>query len=134
MHKLLPALAATVATAAFGGMYDQPYALVERGMTSDTRKEVTLAITGVDGKAVRDPRKTDPITPGKHTISVRFQSMRFKFRPEQQDIELDLEACTRYHIVASYEIKSGPNWKPKVYSEPIGECRKKFAKKGAAVK
>src|SRR4051794_5951897 len=82
MHKLLPILAAIVATAAFGGMYDQPYALVERGMTSDTRKEVTLAITGVDGKPIRDPRRSDPITPGKHTISVRFQSMRFAFRPE----------------------------------------------------
>jgi hypothetical protein len=128
------AACATVATAAFGGTYDQPYALVERGMTSDTRKEVTLAITAVDGKMTRDPRKADPITPGKHTISVRFESMRFKFRPEQQDIDLDLEACTRYQIVASYEIKSGPNWKPKVYSEPIGECRKKFARKNAAAK
>ena len=134
MHKLLPVLAAIVATAAFGGIYDQPYALVERGMTSDTRKEVTLAITGVDGRTVRDPRRTDPLTPGKHTISVRFESMRFAFRPAQQDIELDLEACTRYHVVASYEIKSGPNWKPKVYSEPIGECRKKFGKKDAVAK
>ena len=135
MHKLSIVIpAALFATAAFAGMYDQPYALVERGMTSDTRKEVTLAITAVDGKSIRDPRKTDPIPPGKHTISVHFESMRYKFRPEQQDIELDLEACTRYQIVASYEIKSGPNWKPKVYSEPIGECRKKFAKKDVPAK
>ncbi len=134
MHKRLPLLAALFATTALGDMYDRPYALVERGMTSDTRKEMTLAITAVDGKGIRNPRKTDPITPGKHTISVRFDSMRFKFRPEQQDVELDLEACTRYQIVASYEIKSGPNWKPKVYSDPIGECRKKFASQGAPVK
>jgi len=60
--------------------------------------------------------------------------MRYTFRPEQQDIELDLEACTRYQVVASYEIRSGPNWKPKVYSEPIGECRKKFGKKVAVAK
>jgi len=30
--------------------------------------------------------------------------------------------------------RSGPNWKPKVYSEPIGECRKKFGKKVAVAK
>ena len=134
MHKLLPMVAAFVATAAFGGMYDQPYALVERGMTSDTRKEVAVAITAVDGKGVRNPRKTDPLAPGKHTITVRFESMRFEFRPEQQDIEMDLEACTRYQVVARYEIKSGPNWEPKVYAEPIGECKRKFAKKGAATR
>ena len=134
MYKLVVVLAAFVATAVFAGMYDEPYALVERGASSDARKEVSLAITGVDGKSTRDPRKTDPIAPGKHRITVHFESARFKFRPEQQDIELDLEACTRYHIVASYEIKSGPNWKPKVYSEPIGECRKKFSKKEAVAK
>jgi len=134
MRKLLIGPLAFIATATFAGMYDEPYALVERGTSSEARKEVSLAITGVDGKGIRDPRKTDPIPPGKHRITVHFESARFKFRPEQQDIELDLEACTRYHIVASYEIKSGPNWKPKVYSEPIGECRKKFSKKEAVAK
>jgi len=48
------------------------------------------------------------------------------FRPQSLDIELDLEACTRYRIVAVYESKSGPKWTPKVYPEPIAECRKKF--------
>jgi len=134
MYKLLIVPVALVATAAFAGMYDQPYALVERGASSEARKEVSLAITSVDGETTRDPRKTDPIPPGKHRITVHFESSRFKFRPEHQDVELDLEACTRYLIVASYEIKSGPNWKPKVYSEPIGECRKKFSKKEAAAK
>ena len=95
---------------------------------------LAVAITGVDGKGIRNPRKTDPIPPGMHQITVRFESTRFNFSPEFQDFELDLEACTRYHVVASYEIKSGPNWKPKVYSEPIGECRKKFAKNKATAK
>jgi len=72
MHKLLPVLSAIVVSAAFGGMYDQPYALVERGMTSDARKEVTLAITSVDGQTVRDLRRTDPLTPGKHTNQRSF--------------------------------------------------------------
>ena len=134
MYKLLIVPAALVATAAFAGMYDQPYALVERGDSSEARREASLAITSVDGERTRTPRKTDPIPPGKHRITVHFESARFNFSPETQIIELDLEACTRYRIVASYEIKSGPNWKPKVYSEPIGECRKKFSKKEATAK
>jgi hypothetical protein len=116
MYKLLIVPAALVATAAFGGMYDQPYALVESGAPSDVRKEASIAITSVDGERVRNPRKTDPIPPGKHRITVHFESARYNFRPEILDIELDLDACTRERIVASYEIKSGPNWKPKVYS------------------
>jgi hypothetical protein len=134
MHKLLIVPAVLVATAAFAGMYDQAYALVVMGAASEGRKEARLAITSVDGVSIRNPRQTDPISPGKHRIGLHFDSARRDFRPESLDIELELEACTRYHIVASYETKSGPNWKPKVYSEPIGECRKKFSNKEAATK
>jgi hypothetical protein len=132
MYKLLIVPAALVTTAALAGMYDQPYALVEMGPSSEPRREASVAITSVDGEKIRDPRKTDPIPPGKHSITVHFESSRFNFRPEYQNIELDLKACTLYRIVASYEIKSGPNWKPKVYSEPIGECQRKFSKKATA--
>ena len=60
------ALAATslvfVASTSFAaGMYDQPYAVVERGDNSEVRKEAQVAITKVDGKGTRDPRRTDPI-------------------------------------------------------------------------
>ena len=126
MHQLLILAAALVATTAYAGMYDQPYALVERGAASETRKEATLAITKVDGVGTRNSRKTDPIPPGKHRITLHVESARGEFRPEFQDIELDLEACTRYRVVASYELKTGPDWKPRVYAEPTGECRKKF--------
>jgi hypothetical protein len=47
---------------------------------------------------------------------------------------MDLEGCTRYRIVAQYQSKTNPEWKPKVYSEPIGECVAKFKKKDAAKK
>lgn len=134
MHQLLILAAALVATTAYAGMYDQPYALVERGAASETRKEATLAITKVDGVGTRNSRKTDPIPPGKHRITLHVESARGEFRPEFQDIELDLEACTRYRVVASYELKTGPDWKPKVYAEPIGECRKKFPTQQAPAK
>ncbi len=130
MHKLLLATVLTnlAIPAAFAGMYDQPYAIVESGDASDMRKEARLAISKVDGQSTRNPRKSDPIAPGKHTITLHFESARGIFRPASLDVEIDLQACTRYRIVANYEVKTGGDWKPKVYSEPIGECVKKFKK------
>jgi hypothetical protein len=114
--------------AAFAGMYDQPYAIVESGGASDVRKEARLSISKVDGRTTSNPRRSDPIAPGKHRITVHFESARGVFRPEFMDLDIDLEACTRYRIVANYEVKTGPDWKPMVSSEPIGECVKKFKK------
>jgi hypothetical protein len=127
--RLFICLFATLAMpSAIAGMYDQPYAIVESGPHSDIRKETGLAITKVDGQSLRNTARTEPITPGKHTITVHFVSTRGNFRPQTMDLEIDLQACTRYRIVANYEVKMGPDWKPKIYSEPIGECVKKFKK------
>lgn len=132
---LFAALVLAAAGHAHAGPYDQPYALVESGDNSEVRKESRVSITKVDGKSTRSAtRKTDPIEPGKRMITLHFESARGNFRPEYLDVQMDLEACTRYRIVAQYEVKTGPDWKPKVYSEPIGECVKKFAKKDAAKK
>ena len=117
-----------LAASASAGMYDQPYAIVESGDASDVRKEARVAISKVDGKTTRNPRKSDPVSPGKHNITLSFDSARGLFRPTSLDVEIDLEACTRYRIVANYEVKTGGDWKPKVYTEQIGECRKKFKK------
>jgi len=129
MRTLLVAPFLLAAGTALAGPYDQPYAIVERGDPSETRKEATLAISKIDGTSTRDPRRSDPIPPGKHVVSLHFESARGEFRPESLDVEIALEPCTRYRIVANYVSKSGGEWKPKVYSEPIGECRKKFAAK-----
>ncbi len=135
MHRMIIAsLALAACAASAAGMYDQPYALIERGGASEVRKEARLAITKIDGKSTRDPRKSDPLAPGKHTVTLHFESARGSFRPEYVDLEMELEACTRYRVVAAYESKLGPDWKPKVYAEPIGECKRKFATKGAAAK
>ena len=133
-RTLLAALALAAAGLAQAGMYDKPYAIVESGDNSETRKESRLSITKVDGKSTRNARKTDPIEPGKHKITLHFESARGNFKPEYLDVQMDLEACTRYRVVARYEVKTGPDWKPKVYSEPIGECVGKFKKKEAAPK
>jgi hypothetical protein len=134
VSRFLLAPAVLVATAAFAGMYDQPYALIETGDASEPRKEARVAITKVDGKSTRDPRKSDPIAPGKHVIRVRFTTARGSFRPEYLDLEMPVEACTRYRIVAGYENRLGPDWKPNLYTEPIPECTRKVAKNTAPAK
>ena len=130
MNKLLfaTALATLAVPVTFAGMYDQPYAIVESGDASEVRNEARLAISKVDGKSTRNPRKSDPIAPGKHTITLHFESARGLFRPTSRDVEIDLQPCTRYRIAANYENKTGGDWKPKVYSESIGECVRKFKK------
>jgi len=129
---LVPVL--LVAMSAHAGPYDRPYALIEPGDTSETRKEARVAVTKVDGMSTRNPRKTDPLAPGKHVVTLHYETARGDFRPEYLDLELALEACTRYRIVASYENRMGPDWKPKVYAEPIAECTRKFSKQTAPAK
>jgi len=124
--RILLAVSLLTTLAATAGPYDQPYAIVESGAAAEARNEGRVVISKIDGKSTSDPRRGDPIEPGKRTISVRFQSSRGMFRPQSLDIQLDLEPCTRYLIVASYESKSGPTWTPKIYPEPIAECRKRF--------
>lgn len=120
-------LALATSTAIAAGMYDKPYAIVERGDNSEVRKEAQVGIVKVDGHSTRNPRRTDPIAPGKHTVTLHFTSARGVFRPEYQDLEIDMAACTRYRVVAQYEGRTGGDWKPVYTSEPIGECRRKFA-------
>lgn len=130
MKPTLAAIAAAMAAgAAFAGAYDQPYAIVESGNMSEIRNESRVAITRIDGQSTRNPNKTDPIPPGKHVITVSFSSARGVFNPDKIDHPMDLEPCTRYRVVAHYERKTGGDWKPVVYKEPIGECKKKFMAK-----
>jgi hypothetical protein len=117
------------ATGALAGQYDQPYALVEPADRSPTREEFPPSITQIDGESTRNPRKSDPIAPGKHRVTVRFETARVAQSPQETTRELDMElvACTRYRIAARRV--GATNWEPKVYSEAIPECKRKFEKK-----
>lgn len=114
--------------------YSQPWALVERGDPSQVRNEAPVAISKVDGKSTRNPRKSDPLAPGKHVITVSFDSAKGVINDRYRDLEIDLEGCTRYRIVAQLNGPPITDWKPHVYSEPIGECNSKFKKKDAPKK
>lgn len=128
---LLAAVAATFAATAFAGPYDQPYAIVESGSKSEVRKEVPAAITKVDGVSTKNPRKSDPIPPGPHKVTVAFESAKGQVGERERVLDMTLEPCTRYRVVAKVENATRPEWEPKVYPEPIGECKKKFDKPAA---
>jgi hypothetical protein len=129
VRRLVLACAAACACAALAGPYDQPYAIVESGDRSAPREEFPAAITRIDGKSTRNARRSDPVEPGKHRITVRFETDRVAQGPAEvaRELEIDLEGCTRYRVVAK-RVQS-VNWEPKVYTEPISECVRKFSKK-----
>ena len=121
---LIPALAVSPALA---DPYDEPYAIVESGYRSVARKELPVAISSIDGVSSRNVRYSDPIAPGRHRIQVYFSgARRGTIAKATRDLDIDLQPCTRYRIVANYEILVHPIWEPKVYAEPIGECSAKF--------
>lgn len=126
-RMLLLALPA-IATAALAGPYDQPWAIVESGDQSDVKKDAKVAISKVDGKTTRNVRRSDPIAPGKHVITVNYESAHTVITDRSRDVEMNLEGCTRYRVVARYITRMDPKWEPHVYSEPISECAKKFQK------
>jgi hypothetical protein len=120
--------AAMLATAVLAGPYDKPYAIVEAGDANAVREEFVPAITKVDGVSTRNTRRTDPVEPGKHRVTVRYETARVSQSQKEvaREVEMDLEPCTLYRVVARRT--GGTEWEPKVYSEAIGECARKFKK------
>jgi hypothetical protein len=126
LHRPLCALAFIATSAAAAGTYDGPWAIVEGADASSVRNEFRPAITQIDGKSTRDTRESDALAPGPHQVKIRFQTGRVAQSPadEERLLDLDLEGCTRYRIAA--QRTTGTQWQPKVYSEKIGECMRKF--------
>lgn len=130
-------VASTIFTLAAGsasaGPYDQPWSEVEPGDNSDVRKEARLSITKVDGATPLNRRRSEPLAPGKHVVTVSYTTGSGVKHDPIRELQLELDACTRYRIVAQYESRMGNDWSPKVYAEPIAECIAKFkAGKGKA--
>lgn len=131
MKKMLMAvLAATIGLLpglAAAGPYDQPYGLIESGDRSQTRNQEPVAISRIDGASTRNPRRPDPVAPGKHAVEISFTSARAVVGDDLKTIEIDVQPCKRYRVVAQYHTSASGKWDPVVASvEDIGECRKKF--------
>jgi hypothetical protein len=126
IRYLACACAVLAAAGALAGPYDKPYALVEAADRSPSREEFPPAITRIDGESTRNPRKSVPVEPGQRRVTVRFETARVAQGPDETTRELDmqLEACTRYRIAARRV--GATHWEPKVYSEAIPECKRKF--------
>ena len=122
-------VAAMIAASAWAGLFDQPYALVESGDRKPAQQEDVIGLSRIDGKSPRNPRRSDPLPPGRHSIQVHYSSARAAVIVDDlQTIELELEPCKRYRIAAKYEADyvSG-KWAPVVQKvEDIGECKRKF--------
>ena len=124
---LLAAMACLVPGVAAAGPYDQPYGLIESGDRSQTRKQETVAISRIDGESTRNPRRPDPVAPGKRAVEISFTSARAVVGDDLKAIEIDVQPCKRYRVVAQYHTSVSGKWDPVVASvEDIGECRKKF--------
>lgn len=132
--SILMAAAAVLASApAAAGPYDQPYGLIESADRSQTRKEEPVAISRIDGQSTRNPRRPDPVPPGKHSVEISFASARV-VGDQLKTIEIDVQPCKRYRVAAQYQTAVSGKWEPIVAStEDIGECRRKFMQ-GAAKK
>lgn len=120
-------LAGLAAFPALGGTYGFPYGIIESGWRSDVRKELPALVNAVDGVSPRNPRYSDPVAPGRHRIQVVFASDRLPSSKAFRWIDLEIEPCTRYRVVAKYQTQvSLGTWEPRVYAEPIGECEARF--------
>jgi hypothetical protein len=118
-----------VAGCAAPAQYDEPYALIEPGFRSATRKEAPAFIQAVDGQIpVAGSRYPIPVAPGKHVVEVYFSTGSSAGEPDKhrRTIDIDAVACTRYRVVARYVDLVYAQWDPVVYSEPVGECLTKF--------
>ena len=130
MNKILMLLATTACLLpglAAAGAYDQPYGLIESGDRSQTRNQETVAISRIDGASTRNPRRPDPVAPGKHAVEISFTSARAVVGDDLKTIEIDVQPCKRYRVAAQYHTSASGKWDPVVQSvEDIGECKKKF--------
>ena len=127
MAGLLPGLAAA-------GPYDQPYGLIESGDRSQTRNQERVAISKIDGKSPRDPRRPDPWRRASTSVEISFTSARTVVGDDLKTIEIDVEPCKRYRVVAQYHTSVSGKWDPVVGVEDIGECKRKFMQVKPAAK
>ena len=124
---MLAVVGLVLAQPAAAGQFDEPYGRIESGDRSVTRKHETVAISRIDGVSTRNPRRPDPVAPGKRAVEISFSSARVTVGNQLQTIEIDVEPCKRYRVVAQYNNPASGHWEPVVQSvEDIGECRKKF--------
>jgi hypothetical protein len=109
------------------GQFSQPWGVIESGDRSATRNEEPVAITRIDGRSTRNTRRPDPVEPGKRVVQVTFTSARGVVGQPNRTIEIHVQPCKRYRVVAHFQTSARSNWEPAISAiEDIGECRRRF--------
>ncbi len=125
MLLCLPLLATAQSSAR--SAFSSPWGVIESGDRSQTRRQEPVAITRIDDRSTRNPRRPDPVEPGKRSVVVRFSSARTVVGDQDRTIEIDVQPCKRYRVVAQLETSVSGRWEPVVSApEDIGECLRRF--------
>lgn len=126
MSRLLLACC-LAASGALAGPYDQVYGLitVDRSRSADPNL-IPVIVNRVDDVTVMSGRPA-VVAPGPHKVTLDVPPRKGFRQATQQTFDLEVKACTRYHVAAKLESPTLQAWTPVVRStEPIGECASKF--------
>ena len=123
--KRFVAIALLSVTPALAGPFDQPYSIIETDtMPSADSHLRPVIVNRVDDENSQNNRAV--VAPGPHKVTIDLPP-RKGFRATQHTFDLTTEPCMRYYVAARLVSPTLQEWEPVVrYSEPIGECRKKF--------
>ena len=132
MNRMLIASLLLSPIAAFAGLYDEPYSIIQTdpSRSSDHLLRPVTVNRVDDVNAQYDNRAI--VAPGRHAVTVDLHARQGFHLPTQITFELETKPCTRYDVVARLETTTGQKWAPVVRSEErIGECEAKFKLAGA---
>src|SRR3977135_1749633 len=120
------AIAALSSTPALAGPYDQPYSIIETDtMPSADSHLRPVIVNRVDEENSQNNRSV--VAPGTHKVTIDLPPRKGFRTATQHPFDLATEPCMRYYVAARLVSPTLQEWEPVVrYSEPIGECRKKF--------
>ena len=113
--------------AAFAGLYDAPYSIIETDASrSADHKLRPVTVNRVDGRNAQYDNRAI-VEPGRHDVTIDLVARQNFHLPTQVTFQLETKPCTRYYVVAKLDTVTGQRWEPFVRAEePIGECQQKF--------
>ncbi len=124
--KRLLAISLLSVTPALAGPFDQPYSIIETDtMPSADSHLRPVIVNRVDDENSQNNRSV--VAPGAHKVTLDLPPRKGFRTATQHTLDLATQPCMRYYVAARLESPTLQEWQPVVrYSEPIGECRKKF--------
>ena len=125
--KRLIAISLLSVTPALAGPFDQPYCIIETDtMPSADSHLRPVIVNRVDEENSQNNRAV--VAPGPHKVTIDLPPRKGFRTATQHTFDLATEPCMRYYVAARLVSPTLQEWEPVVrYSEPIGECRKKFS-------